>query len=61
MLWTAPEHLRSAPPRNGTQTGDIFSVAIIMQEILYRTYPYAAKGDVGMMTKGIKKSRNYIA
>lgn len=52
MLWTAPEHLRTSPPRNGTQSGDIFSLAIIMQEILYRAYPYAAGTELGMVCRG---------
>ena len=41
-LWTAPELLRmgiGAPPA-GTQKGDIYSLAIVMLEILYRAPPY---------------------
>ncbi|CAG5115044.1 unnamed protein product, partial [Candidula unifasciata] len=37
MLWTAPELLRMANrPREGTPKGDVYSFAIICQEIVYR-------------------------
>jgi len=41
MLWTAPELLRmeNAPPE-GTQKGDVYSFAIIFQEILHRRGPF---------------------
>ncbi|GFO01840.1 guanylate cyclase [Plakobranchus ocellatus] len=36
-LWSAPEMLRLMhPPCNGTQKGDVYSFAIICQEIVYR-------------------------
>ena len=41
LLWTAPELLRAErPPPNGTQPGDIYSFAIVLQEIVYRCPPY---------------------
>ncbi len=41
MLWTAPELLRiEQPPPYGTQKGDIYSFAVILQEILFRTSPF---------------------
>ena len=41
LLWTAPELLRvNDIPQRGTQKGDVFSFAIILQEILFRTSPY---------------------
>ena len=41
LLWTAPELLRmKEPPINGTQKGDVYSFAIIMQEIAYQAQPY---------------------
>ena len=41
MLWTAPELLRmDERPVNGTQAGDVYSFAIIVQEILFRTEPF---------------------
>ena len=41
MLWTAPELLRmDTIPVNGTPAGDVYSFAIILQEILFRTEPF---------------------
>lgn len=41
LLWTAPELLRLEPrPVNGTPKGDVYSFAIIVQEIGYRAPPY---------------------
>ncbi|ELU18379.1 hypothetical protein CAPTEDRAFT_181752 [Capitella teleta] len=41
LLWTAPELLRDPILRaKGTQKGDVFSFAIIMQEIVVRGHPY---------------------
>lgn len=41
LLWTAPELLRDETlRRHGTQTGDVYSFAIIMQEVLVRGEPY---------------------
>ncbi|KAK0055740.1 atrial natriuretic peptide receptor 1, partial [Biomphalaria pfeifferi] len=38
QLWTAPELLRmSSPPAGGTQKADVYSFAIICQEIVYRS------------------------
>ena len=41
MLWTSPELLRltTVPPR-GTQAGDVYSFAIVLQELLFRALPY---------------------
>ena len=40
-LWVAPELLRMPErPARGTKEGDVFSFAIIVQEILLRTGPY---------------------
>ncbi|XP_053426372.1 retinal guanylyl cyclase 1 [Nycticebus coucang] len=42
QLWTAPELLRDpALERRGTLAGDIFSLGIIMQEVVCRSTPYA--------------------
>ena len=46
LLWTAPELLRLPEhdrPQYGTKSGDVFSFAILMQEILYRAAPYFDK------------------
>jgi len=41
LLWTAPEILRDESlRRHGTQAGDVYSFAIIMQEVLVRGEPY---------------------
>lgn len=41
QLWTAPELLRMTNrPVNGTQKADVYSFAIILQEIIYRAAPY---------------------
>ena len=41
MLWTAPELLRQQYNLHlGTQKGDVYSLSIIIQEILFRAMPY---------------------
>ncbi|KAL1437185.1 hypothetical protein MTO96_049168 [Rhipicephalus appendiculatus] len=42
LLWTAPELLRGdcSLLRRGTQAGDVYSFAIVMQEVLLRGDPY---------------------
>ncbi|XP_053415954.1 guanylate cyclase D-like [Nycticebus coucang] len=45
LLWTAPELLRGpAGPRRGTLKGDVFSVGIVLQEVLTRGPPYCSLG-----------------
>ena len=46
LLWTAPEILRMGDeaPYYGTPKGDVYSFAIIIQEILYRTMPFMDDG-----------------
>lgn len=42
QLWTAPELLRDpALERRGTLAGDVYSLGIIMQEVVCRSAPYA--------------------
>jgi len=41
QLWTAPELLRmTTRPVNGTQKADVYSFAIVLQEIAFRAEPY---------------------
>ncbi|XP_066277592.1 atrial natriuretic peptide receptor 1-like [Branchiostoma lanceolatum] len=41
LMWTAPELLRMpCPPLKGTQKGDVYSFAIITQEVISRGHPY---------------------
>ena len=40
QLWTAPEILRMSTWCPGTQKGDVYSFAIILQEIIVRGVPY---------------------
>lgn len=46
LLWTAPELLRIDPhkwPVYGTQAGDVYSYAIILQEIISKDLPYGGQ------------------
>ena len=46
LLWTAPELLRLPEhPRYGTQKGDVYSYAIILQEIILKDAAYARELD----------------
>ncbi|KAI1286498.1 Atrial natriuretic peptide receptor 1 [Halotydeus destructor] len=41
LLWTAPEHLRQRRPEiRGSVKGDLYSFAIVLQEIVTRTGPF---------------------
>ncbi len=45
-LWTAPELLRmTKPPPEGTQKGDVYSFAIICQEIFCRRGVFYIDGE----------------
>jgi hypothetical protein len=50
LLWTAPEHLRQTTIRDqvvlsiGSQSGDVYSFAIIMQEVIVRGAPFCMMG-----------------
>ena len=56
LLWTAPELLRlgNNAPSVGTAKGDVYSFAIILQEILFRNTPFfygelSAEGKPGII------------
>ncbi|KAL3311697.1 Retinal guanylyl cyclase 2 [Cichlidogyrus casuarinus] len=45
LLWTAPEALRDEELlQNGSQKGDVYSFAIVMQEVICRDEPYPNSG-----------------
>lgn len=51
LLWIAPEHLRDPfPGTKGSEKGDIYSLAIIMQEVILRVQPY---GMLEYKSKGL--------
>lgn len=43
FLWMAPELLREYPPRKCTQSGDVYSFAIILYEMCTRREPYVTE------------------
>lgn len=46
LFWTAPEHLRSRDPlSSGSQKGDVYSFAIICQELITRNGPFEASAE----------------
>ncbi|KPM04974.1 atrial natriuretic peptide receptor 1-like protein [Sarcoptes scabiei] len=48
LFWTAPEHLRSKDPLNsGSKKGDVYSFAIILQEIITRSPPFESLERLG--------------
>ncbi len=62
LFWTAPEILLDVNhPRNGSPKGDVYSFAIILQEIIYRCGPYETTGSLLMVPKGKVHYSLYIA
>ncbi|XP_015787286.1 atrial natriuretic peptide receptor 1-like [Tetranychus urticae] len=48
FFWKAPEHLRERDPFNtGSQKGDVYSYAIILQEIITRSGPFESMERLG--------------
>ena len=43
LLWMAPESLRGYPTRQYTQSGDVYSFAIILYEMCTRKEPYVTE------------------
>ncbi len=52
MFWRSPELLTGSMPPSGTTKGDVYSFAIILQEIIYRCGPYETTGHLPMVPKG---------
>lgn len=48
----APEILREGNSPRGSPKGDVYSFAIILQEVLYRAKPYEVINSVGVLNKG---------
>ncbi|GAU95879.1 hypothetical protein RvY_07415-2 [Ramazzottius varieornatus] len=45
LLWRAPELLRQTMPAEGTQKGDVYSFAIVIQQIILRSGPFELPDD----------------
>ncbi|XP_055332598.1 atrial natriuretic peptide receptor 2-like isoform X2 [Paramacrobiotus metropolitanus] len=59
MLWVAPEHLREPMPIGGSQKGDVYSFAIMLQEIALRTEPYEDMNvDIRTIIREVRKGSN---
>lgn len=53
LFWTAPEHLRSRDPLcSGSQRGDVYSFAIICQELITRQGPFEPSAERRSMYSG---------
>ncbi|KAG8179782.1 hypothetical protein JTE90_002822 [Oedothorax gibbosus] len=52
LLWTAPEHLRSRSPHmSGSKEGDVYSFAIVLQEVVTRSTPFDPKQRAGRVLR----------
>jgi len=50
LLWTAPERLLSADNnKTSTSSADIYSLSIVLQEILLRTLPFQTPSDTTVL------------
>jgi hypothetical protein len=61
MLWTAPEHIQELLHSDGekdakSQKGDVYSFAVIVHEILYRSGPYSIEVDKTETAEGFEIS-----
>ncbi|OQV12254.1 Atrial natriuretic peptide receptor 1 [Hypsibius exemplaris] len=50
LFWRAPELLRQVMPAKGTPKGDVYSFAIILQQIILRSSPFELPSDPLEMT-----------
>ena len=64
MLWTAPEILVEKNANEtfvpGTQAGDVYSFAIIVQEIIYRNGPFWVCEDHQPSAKGFSTCYSFV-
>jgi len=53
LFWSAPEILRNPlPPRNGTQKADVYSIGILLYNIIYRLPPFHTDSDNIALPRG---------
>lgn len=45
LLWVAPEHLRQSNPVRGSHQGDVYSLAMLVYELITEMQPYASYVD----------------
>lgn len=58
LFWTAPEFLRDLSiSRKGTYKGDVYSFAIILQEVVVRGPPYCM---LGLSAEGVSSQRGSL-
>jgi len=58
QLWTAPELLRmTTRPVNGTHKADVYSFAVVLQELMFRAEPYFIESDP---PRGMNRSLNFV-
>lgn len=59
LLWTAPEHLREDEfSRTGSQKGDVYSFAILLQEIAQRTAPFGDATDAHLVIEQVAAGKS---
>ncbi|XP_052788739.1 atrial natriuretic peptide receptor 1-like [Mya arenaria] len=57
LIWMAPEHLRSYPPRQSSPAGDVYSFAIILYEMCTRAEPYVSESWYKSLEDTLEKIR----
>ncbi|KAL5019926.1 hypothetical protein ScPMuIL_002818 [Solemya velum] len=54
-LWVAPEHLRTNPYTDVSQSGDVYSFAIVFYELVTRMEPYQERDDMKEVFEEVKR------